>query len=97
MGRFSEAVQGSRRLRVEFASQVQASAVLRAAFHLKAFNLKLKSSGKQAVGLDPFLSKEEVAVKLKLKSRFEAERAKGTPKVYFRGCHLFGRYAALNS
>ena len=89
MGRFSEQMQGSRRLKVEFASEVQASAVLRAAFHLKAFNQKLKKSGKQPVGLDPFLSKEEVALKLRLKSRFDAERAKGTPKVYFRGCHLF--------
>ena len=62
--------------------------MLRAAFHLKAFNLKLKSSGKQPVGLDPFLSKEEVAIKMRLKSKFEAERAKGA-KVYFRGCHLF--------
>ena len=63
--------------------------MLRAAIHLKAFNQKLKRSGKLPVGLDPFLSKEEVALKLRLKSRLDAEQAKGTPKVYFRGCHLF--------
>ena len=34
MGPYSEQMQGSRRLRVELASEVQASAVLRAAFHL---------------------------------------------------------------
>ena len=68
---------------------MQAAAVLRAAFHLKAFNEKLKRSNKQPIGLDPFLSKEEVAVKLRLKGRFDSERAKGTPKVFFRGCHLF--------
>ena len=44
---------------------------------------------KKPVGLDPFLSQEEVALKLRLKSRCDAERAKGTPKVYFRGCHLY--------
>ena len=89
MGKFSEAVQGSRRLKVEFATASQASAVLRAAYHLKTYNLGQKSAGKGSVGIDPFLTKEEVGIKHKLKQRFDQERARGTPKVFFRGCHLF--------
>ena len=41
------------------------------------------------MGLDSFLSTDEVAVKYELKSRFDAERAKGTPMLFVRGCHLF--------
>ena len=88
-GRYSEQMQGSRRLRVELASEVQASAVLRAAFHLKTYNQSRKRERKPPVGLDPFLPGEEVVIKSKLKSKFDAERAKGTPKVFFRGCRLF--------
>ena len=69
--------------------EVQAAAVLRAAFHLKAYNLSRKREGKQPVGFNPFLTNEEVAIKHKLKSKFDAERAKGTPKVFFGGCCLF--------
>lgn len=89
MGRYSEDIQGSRRIKVEFASAVQAQAVLRAAFHLKAFNVIRKQGGTKPVGLDPFLTQAELAIKRKLKGLFDAERAKGTPKVFWRRCKLF--------
>ena len=89
MGRYSEDVQGSRRIKVEFATAVQAQAVLRAAFHLKAFNISRKKEGDRPVGLDPFLTQAELAIKRKLKGVFDSERAKGTPKVFWRGCRLF--------
>ena len=41
------------------------------------FQSRLNRQGKQAVGLDSFLSKKDVALKLKLNSSFDAERAKG--------------------
>ena len=89
MGRYSEDIQGSRRIRVEFASAMQAQAVLRAAFHLKAFNLSRRASQGKPVGLDPFLTQTELSIKRKLKGLFDAERAKGTSKVFWRGCRLF--------
>lgn len=95
LGRFVEDRQGSRRIRVEFASQVQAAAVLRAAFHLKSFNQSRKRERKQSVGLDPFLSKEELSYKLQLDEKFRAEKKKGTPRVYFRRCRLFANGVEL--
>ena len=67
----------------------QAQAVLRAAFYLKAFFRNMKEGGAKTVGLDPFLSQSELAIKRKLKGLFDSERAKGTPKVFWRGCKLF--------
>ena len=49
----------------------------------------LKQEGKHTVGIDPFLTKEELEMKRKLKGRFDQERAKGTSKVFWRGCRLF--------
>ena len=46
---FSETVQGSRRRKVEFASEVQAAAILKAAHHLKSANLSQKSAGRGTV------------------------------------------------
>ena len=99
LGRYSEDIQGSRRIRVEFASAVQAQAVLRAAFHLKAFNLSRRAGGDKPIGLDPFLTQTGLAIKriAKLKGLFDAERAKGTPKVFFRGCKLFANGQELKS
>ena len=89
MGRYSEDMLSSRRIKVEFASAVQAQAMLRAAFNLKAFNLSKKKAGERPVGIDPFLTAKELAIKGRLKGLFDSERAKGTPKVFWRGCRLF--------
>ena len=86
LGRYSEDIK---RIRAEFASAVQAQAVLRAAFYLKAFNLSRKGGGERPVGLDLFNTQTELAAKRKLKGLFDSERAKGTPKVFWRGCKLF--------
>ena len=43
----------------------------------------------ELVGVDPFLTQTELAAKRKLKGLFDSERAKGTPKVFWRGCRLF--------
>ena len=89
MGRYSEDMLSSRRIKVEFASAVQAQAVLRAAVNLKAFNISKKKAGERPVGIDPFLTAKELAIKGRLKGLFDSERAKGTPKVFWRGCRLF--------
>ena len=54
----------------------QAQAVLRAAFYLKAFFRNMKEGGAKTVGLDPFLSQAELAIKRKLKGLRDSERAK---------------------
>ena len=54
MGAYSEQRQGSHKLRVEFASNVQARAVLRATFHLKTYNQTRKAEGHRVVGLETF-------------------------------------------
>ena len=59
MGHCSKAVQGP----------LPASAVLQAAFHMKASHQSPKRAGKQTAGLDPFHDTEKVAIGLKLKSR----------------------------
>ena len=40
------------------------------------------------VGLDPFLTQTELAIKRRLKGLFNYEQAKNTPNVFWRGCRL---------
>ena len=51
MGRYSEDMLSSCRIKVEFATTVRAQAVLRAAFNLKAFNISKKKAGERPVGI----------------------------------------------
>ena len=68
---------------------MQAQVVLRAAALFDAHNQRQKQKGSRTVGLDPFLTGEELVIKCKLKGLFDSERAKGTPEVFWKGCRLF--------
>lgn len=77
-----------RRLKVILSSAAEAEAVIRAAKNLKAFNAARKQQGQTAVGLDPFLSKEDLKQKQALMHKWLEARKAGT-RPYWRGCRLF--------
>ena len=88
MGKFEEG-KGHRRIRVVLGSTSEAEAVLRAARNLKSFNQQRKDTGKRAVGIDPFLSKEELGKKQKLWPAWQEARKRRAPKTYWKGACLF--------
>ena len=81
--------QAPRRLRVELASEAQATAVLRAANNLKTYNQQRKAEKLSMVGLDPFLTRQEAQAKAKLTTQFKQARARGGHKIYWTRCQLF--------
>ena len=79
----------AKRVKVVLGSRSQAEAVLRAARNLKEFNQERKAAGKRAVGLDQFLSKEEMARKQALWPAWLEARKRRAPKTWWKGACLF--------
>ena len=50
---------------------------------------KRKEAKEATVGLDPFLSKEDLQKKQALRSQWQQARKEGKPKTFWRGCKLF--------
>lgn len=89
MGRYDEDKEdNSRRLRVILCSPAEAGAVLRVARNLKKHNQERKESYLRPLGIAPFLSKEELAVKKSLWGRWKQARDCKAPKTFWRSCRL---------
>ena len=87
MGRFEEG-KGARRVKVVLGSASEAQAVLRAARNLKNYNQKQKEAGSRPVGIDQFLSIEELAKKRQLWPAWQEARKRKAPKTYWKGAVL---------
>lgn len=88
MGRFEEG-KGARRVKVVLGSAAEAQAVLRAARNLKDYNAERKAEGNRAVGIDHFLSQEELKTKRQLWPKWQEARGRQAPKTYWKGARLF--------
>ena len=88
LGRFEEN-KGDRRVKVVLRSPAEADAVLRAARNLRSYNTQRKEDGQRPVGIDRFLSTEEMAIKKALMGKWKAARDSNLAKVFWRGCKLY--------
>ena len=78
-----------RKVLVELRSGAQRQAVLRCCFKLAAYNEQQKAEGKNMVGVDVYLSDEDLKIKNSLYPRFKEAKEKKLRRTYWRGCHLF--------
>lgn len=88
MGRYEEG-KGHRRVKVTLGSASETQAVLRAARNLRGFNEERKEGNQRTVGIDVFLSREELQAKQALRGQWEEACKSKKTGVFWRGARLF--------